>query len=227
LFNATFFHWIWKPKKKLKTFRDYPIFITHLATNSPKAEQTPPPSTTSNPTNTKIRQYPKTTISESPEPTHSLQQTDSSKRRRKSMIRIKPQEVEAKEEVVIYYGDAPFTSDDLISKWNVYSSNMKQTVGGFSASVLAGCEPILLDDQKTIHLVFRNETNEIEFIRLSLDLIEYLKSELKNNHINFTTEVNEQKAKKVLYTNKDKFDHFSEKYPQLIDWAEKFKLELK
>lgn len=143
------------------------------------------------------------------------------------MIRIKPQEAESKEKVIKHYGDEPFSAEDLISKWKTYSTRMKETVGGFSASVLSGCEPQLLEDKKTVHIVFRNETNEIEFIRLSLDLIDFLKSELRNNHINFTTEVNKQKAKKVLYTNKDKFDHFSEKYPELVDWADKLKLELK
>lgn len=143
------------------------------------------------------------------------------------MIRIKPQESEEKEKVAKYYGDEPFTSDDLKTKWDAYTDKVKEISGGFSASVLSGCEPQILDDQKTIHLVFRNETNELEFTRLSLDLIEYLKEELRNNHINFTTEVNKQKAKKVLYTNKDKFDHLTEKYPQLNDWADKLKLELK
>jgi len=84
----------------------------------------------------------------------------------------------------------------------------------------------LLEDQTTVHLVFRNETNRKGFLRLSEDLLTHLKSELQNNNILFSMEVNKSKAKKVLYSNRDKFDHFSEKYPKLKDWENKLGLEL-
>ena len=104
---------------------------------------------------------------------------------------------------------------------------MKPSLGGFSASVLANCEPKLLDDSKTVHLVFRNETNEIEFGKLSSSLLEHLKSNLRNNHIEFSTEVSKEKAKKILYTNQDKFTHFAESFPKLLEWETKLGLELK
>jgi DNA polymerase-3 subunit gamma/tau len=89
------------------------------------------------------------------------------------------------------------------------------------------CEPQLQPDGKTIHVIFRNETNELEFGKMSLDLLEHLKSSLKNNDLEFTTEVSIEKAKKVLYTNRDKFDHYAEKQPKLLDWATRLGLELK
>lgn len=215
-------------KKKLKTFRDYPIFVAQLTNKSASTTaavgNTNTSSTPQKPTSDIPPSTPPPSVSQAPPKVYANQTTA---RRRKSMIRIKPQESEEKEKVAKYYGDEPFTLDHLKAKWNIYTDRVKEISGGFSASVLSGCEPQILEDQKTIHLVFRNETNELEFTRLSLDLIEFLKEELKNNHINFQTEVNKQKAKKVLYTNKDKFDHFTEKYPQLNDWADKLKLELK
>lgn len=115
----------------------------------------------------------------------------------------------------------------MVALWNAYSDEKKKTLGGFSSSILSNTEPKLLADNKTIHLVFRNETNELEFAKLSLELLEYLKSNLRNNHICFTTEVSVEKAKKLLYTNRDKFNHFTKKHPKLLDWEQKLGLELK
>ncbi len=149
------------------------------------------------------------------------------KTRRKSIIRIKPSEKSEKIAEVIDHGNQGFSENQLQSYWEQYAKKVKASSGGFSASILANSQPILRDDKKTIHVIFRNQTNELEFGKLSLGLLEFLKLNLKNSHITFTTEVNETKAKKVLYTNRDKFNHFSKTYPKLNDWAQKLGIELK
>ena len=103
---------------------------------------------------------------------------------------------------------------------------MKHTSGGFSGSILANCLPTLQEDNKTVHLIFRTNSNEAKFLNMSEELLVYLKSALKNNFITFETEINKEKAKKVLYSNRDKFDHFSEQYPKLKDWETKLGLDL-
>lgn len=112
------------------------------------------------------------------------------------------------------------------SVWKTYVNKIKQTSGGFSGSVLANGQPTLQADGKTIHLIFKTETNEKEFNRMADEMLVYLKSNLKNNFIAFSTEVNKEKAKKVLYSNKEKFDHFAKKYPKLKDWETKLGLDL-
>jgi hypothetical protein len=62
---------------------------------------------------------------------------------------------------------------------------------------------------------------------MSSNLLDYLKTHLKNNHIAFSTQVSIEKAKKLLYTNKDKFIHLSKTHPKLVDWEQKLGLELK
>lgn len=91
---------------------------------------------------------------------------------------------------------------------------------------MANCLPTINKDNKTVHLIFRTGTNQTEFTRLSEELLIFLKTNLKNNHIKFESEVNKEKAKKVLYSNRDKFDHFMEKYPELKDWENKLGLDL-
>ena len=55
----------------------------------------------------------------------------------------------------------------------------------------------------------------------------FLKKNMKNSHICFTTEISKTKAKKILYTNRDKFDHFAKTHPKLKEWEQKLGLELK
>lgn len=148
-------------------------------------------------------------------------------RKRKGAIRIKPEAQKDKSNTVVNYGNEPIQPNILTEKWEAYASKIKQTSGGFSSSILVNCEPQLKEDNKTIHIIFRNETNELEFTKMSSDLLNYLKSNLNNNNIEFTTEVNQVKAKKVLYTNRDKFDHLTKTEPKLLEWATKLGLELK
>ena len=226
--NAIILHLHGRRKKKLKTFLDYPLFVRGLTKSSRIKTEV---SSTSIPNINTIQKQEKK--SETPTPIIPTTPTVTSatnsiiKSRRKSIIRIKPQVAKEESKVAVNHGDNQFSEDQLNKLWIEYSTKMKETSGGFSASILANCEPALLKDNKTIHVIFRNETNELEFNRLSLNLLEYLKSNLKNNHICFTTEVNKEKSKKVLYTSKDKFDHFSELEPKLLDWATRLSLELK
>ena len=125
-----------------------------------------------------------------------------------------------------HYGNASFTQDQLAGLWKKYAERTKQDSGGFSGSVLANCEPTLLEDHKTVHLIFRTETNQTEFSRMEEEILIYLKSNLKNNFIEFDTEVNREKAKKVLYSNRDIFIHFTEQFPKLKDWETKLGLDL-
>jgi DNA polymerase-3 subunit gamma/tau len=230
LLNATILHLYWRRKKKLKTFLDYPLFVRGLTKHATIKTKVSPNSVTSTKVPNQPSQKPSASAPVKPipsSPTVTKATNTILKSRRKSIIRIKPQGAKEESKVVVNHGNEIFSTDALNKLWTEYSSKMKETAGGFSASILANCEPALLDDNKTIHLIFRNETNELEFNRLSLNLLEFLKSNLKNNHICFTTEVNKEKSKKVLYTSKDKFEHFSELEPKLLDWATRLGLELK
>lgn len=213
-------------KKKLKTFLDYPLYVQGLTKGSLKKQvsssiPTPPVKTTQSVASAGQKN------TEIVRPASPKVASTAVKGRRKSIIRIKPQTKEEVKKEQIYHGDQPFSSEQITQLWKKYSDAKKKTLGGFSSSILSNTEPKLLPDNKTIHLVFRNETNELEFGKLSLELLEFLKSNLKNNHISFSTEISVEKAKKLLYTNRDKFNHFTEKHPKLLEWEEKLGLELK
>lgn len=224
MLNATCFDRFKYGKKKLKTILDFPILLKQLAPRPLPQSKKQVSITPSKKPEQKAPEIIQTTINR---PIGSPSKTNSTRAIRKSIIRIKPQSEKEKEDVSISHGNESFTEGELLAIWNTYVQKMKLTSGGFTSSILVNCEPILKKDNQTIHLIFRNETNEIEFNKLSFDLLEHLKFELKNDHINFSTEVNKAKAKKTLYTNKEKFDHLAEKHPELNDWLQKLGLELK
>lgn len=103
---------------------------------------------------------------------------------------------------------------------------IKEKSGGFTGSILTSVDPKLFDNGTQILVVFRSETSLIEFDKLAPELLVHLKSSLKNNQIEFKTEVNIEKAKKVLYSNKDKFDHLVKDHPKLTEWAARLGIEL-
>lgn len=237
--HATFIHFWNGRKKKIKTFLDYPLFVQGLTkgtlkTSSPSTSATQAaviPSKTTHPT---VPEEKKSAQKPSPAnaagikvPTMVYNRDSAKSGRRKSIIRIKKPETVVQEQTVVYYGDEVVSEEKIIHFWKEYYNQMKNTLGGFSSSIIGNCDPQLLEDQKTIHLIFRNETNEMEFNKMSLGILEHLKSHLKNNHLSFTTEISKEKAKKMLYTNRDKFNHFAEKHPKLLEWESKLGLELK
>ena len=208
-------------KKKLKTFRDFPIIISRKNV-SPKRKDVdtykkPEPPKKANPVVSE--EHSALTVTQ--------KNTTSKSKSRPSLIRISSAYETVEAEAEIDYGNEPVSQEQLEQFWDKYVTDVRSSSGGFSASVISTCQPTLQDDHVTIHTIFRTETNQIEFIRLSDDFLKYLKSNLKNNHLKFTWEINQEKAKKILFSDREKFEYLVEKYPELRDWENKLGLEFR
>jgi len=57
------------------------------------------------------------------------------------------------------------------------------------------------------------------------ELMEYLRNELKNDHLSIKTEVIQLSDKKMLYTTKEKLDFLIEKNPELKNLKDKLGLD--
>lgn len=91
-------------------------------------------------------------------------------------------------------------------------------------------EALILKEQyskseHTITVFISNEALEPSFEKLRTDLLEYLRNELKNDHIQLKGIVKEIEKQKMLYTDKEKFDYLKSKYPALKDLQEKLGLD--
>ena len=57
------------------------------------------------------------------------------------------------------------------------------------------------------------------------ELVSFLRKELKNSEIEFTTKVTEHVKNKIIYTDKDKFDEMVKKNKSLKLLKQKFNLD--
>ena len=61
--------------------------------------------------------------------------------------------------------------------------------------------------------------------RFELKLIGFLRSALKNDHINLKKEVRKEAAQQKLYTSSDKYEYLVKKNPKLKDLKDKLGLD--
>lgn len=74
-----------------------------------------------------------------------------------------------------------------------------------------------------VHL--HNPVQETLLATLKSDLLAFLREKLNNSAIQLMGELKTHNEKKVLYTNRDKFDHLVEKNPTLKDLKERLGLD--
>lgn len=79
------------------------------------------------------------------------------------------------------------------------------------------------DSLLIVHL--HNPIEETLLATLRSDLLAFLREKLNNSAIQLTGELKTHEEKKILYTNRDKFDHLVEKNPALKDLKERLGLD--
>ena len=122
------------------------------------------------------------------------------------------------------YGLDPFTYDQLKTHWDDFASQKKSAGRDIHHAVLKE-EMQLLDDGYTILLKLTNAVNIDTLDIFRSDLITYLKSKLNNRSIRLETEVIKEADKRMIYTNKDKFDYLLEKKPILHSLKDRLGLD--
>lgn len=80
-------------------------------------------------------------------------------------------------------------------------------------------------NEHTITIRITNEALEGTFDRMRTDLLEKLRDQLKNDHLQLRSEIIEPEKKDMLYTDKEKFEHLKKKYPALKDLQERLGLD--
>lgn len=82
-----------------------------------------------------------------------------------------------------------------------------------------------LSDNNTITLKLTNSVKEVILDKFRSDLVHYLKSKLNNGGLRLVTQLLEEDAKKMIYTNKEKFNHLAEKKPILNELRDRLGLD--
>jgi len=119
-----------------------------------------------------------------------------------------------------------FSQKLLEEKWNEFAEikNKEGKIGLFTT--LTKQTPILLDDF-SIKFILDSEVQKMEFQTQNQLLLDFLRAELKNGHIQLVLELTKSDNPKLTQlTSKERFFQMAEKNPDLHLFKEKFNLDL-
>jgi DNA polymerase-3 subunit gamma/tau len=118
-----------------------------------------------------------------------------------------------------------FSSDSMLKFWNAYAEKIKKE-GKINIFTIMTANPPVLLDEFIIELLIENKIQEDLLSSEKVDLLNYLRVEMKNFSIDLQTRYMEQTQKKRLYTSSDKYQHMLEKNPNLEEFKRRFNLDL-
>ncbi|NVJ47769.1 MAG: hypothetical protein HWE07_11600 [Cytophagia bacterium] len=139
-----------------------------------------------------------------------------------SMQKPEDEEKEDEPQVVGAVRDTAFTPEQLAESWQQFVAKRQEL--GLQQELLILKEPYSVED-KHITVPIANEALEPTFERFRADLLLFLRDSLQNDHISLSSEIREIEKGKMLYTDREKFEHLKKKYPALKDLQEKLGLD--
>ncbi len=118
-----------------------------------------------------------------------------------------------------------FNADSLLRFWNTYAAKMKNEGKINVFTIMTSYPPRLLPGY-VIELDIENKLQEDLLHNEKVELLNFLRTELKNFSIDLQTKLLEQIQKKRLYTSNEKYQHMLEKNPNLEEFRKRFNLDL-
>lgn len=124
-----------------------------------------------------------------------------------------------KEETIEKLAFRDLKFDEVTAAWQKFAELRKSQVAEYN---LLSHDFDLNGNVIKLHLA--NPVEEPLLAGLKQDLVAFLKEQL-NAPVVVEGELMQQQSKRIIYTNKEKFDHLVEKYPQLLELKERLGLD--
>ncbi len=118
-----------------------------------------------------------------------------------------------------------FTEVDLLEKWKTYLNLVKEKNKMSLAALMENNAPTLMPNFE-IQVILDNKLQEQELINEKIDLLNFLRLELKNFDITVSSLITTTTASKRPYTSKDKFSYFAQKNPAIEELRKVFNLNI-
>jgi DNA polymerase-3 subunit gamma/tau len=139
---------------------------------------------------------------------------------------IKTEEEKSEEKVELTGAEEnPFTQEEFLDVWTKYSVKMKAANKMKLSALMDNYTPIVKENF-LVEIQVESKILVNELIYEKVDLMNYLRSELKNFNIMLEPIIVETVQEKKLYTSKDKYQHLVAKNPKLDDFRKVFNLDL-
>jgi hypothetical protein len=114
----------------------------------------------------------------------------------------------------------PYTEVQLREAWNAYADQRKK----FQAEYQMLSQPYRLEDHLiTVELL--SPVHETMLNNIKSELTAFLRDQLRNNFIQVTGQLHTGEEKKIIYTNREKFDFLVEKNPMLRELKDRLGLD--
>ncbi|MFI5160362.1 MAG: DNA polymerase III subunit gamma/tau [Sphingobacteriales bacterium] len=119
-----------------------------------------------------------------------------------------------------------FTADDFLKHWNEYAAKIKAEGGNMGVfTVFTANAPVMLEPYR-FEVVVGNKSQETLFRDEKPNILNYLRTKLKNFDLEVHTRIDEIKASKKPYTTTEKYQHMAGKNPQLAELRKRFNLDI-
>jgi len=119
-----------------------------------------------------------------------------------------------------------FTHEEFLKLWNDYAAKAKAEDKSMTLlTVFNNQKPVMLRPY-LFELVLENKTQENIFRDDKPNLMNFLRSTLKNFNLDIQTRIEEQSGTRKPYSPVEKFQFMAAKNPELVELRKRFNLEI-
>jgi hypothetical protein len=116
--------------------------------------------------------------------------------------------------------ETPYTQEQLRSAWDQFAEQRKK----FQAEYQMLSQPYVVKDHQII-VTLLSSVHETMLNNIKSDITAFIREKLKNSLIQVTGELQHHDEKKLMYTNREKFDYLAEKNPSLKELKDRLGLD--
>ena len=118
---------------------------------------------------------------------------------------------------------SPFSQEALVHYWDAYASAIDKKV--YLKNTMINCKPALQDNY-CFEVCVHNPGQQDELTNNCIDILSYLRMQLKNTRIQMRVRIDETNQKHLAYTSTEKYEHLLNINPVLAKLKDEFNLTL-
>lgn len=117
----------------------------------------------------------------------------------------------------------PFSQEELLKGWDAYAGTIDKKV--YLKNTMINCKPELKENYH-FEVAVHNPGQQEELINAAIDILSYLRVQLKNTRIQMRVRIIESNEKHLAYTSTEKFQHLLLVNPVLAKLKDEFNLTI-
>jgi len=126
-------------------------------------------------------------------------------------------------EAAVQIENAAVSVEELKSIWQKFTEKLKAEGREREYNTLN--QKVIFGEDLSVNLTLSNSFQAITIESLQQELLAYLRITLKNSTIRLVVEIEKTEEKKLIYTNSEKYEYLSKKYPNLQALRSRFELD--